>query len=151
MQQPNGENEAWKYRLDRFSDEYAHQLAALSWGLHLENPDHEETLGLDLHPTPHFVFCSREAIERLNRNTGNRLQETIGLINAHQPEKEVLIIAIGAGQIKLLYFEPDIAPPTCFEQSEQGTEEIARELEERLISILAGVRSSRGETSQGEC
>ncbi|MBP0021188.1 MAG: hypothetical protein J7647_27000 [Cyanobacteria bacterium SBLK] len=150
MQQPNGENEAWKYRLDRFSDEYGCQLAALSWGLHLENPDREETLGLDLHPAPHFVFCSREAIETLNRNTGNRLQETIGLIDACQPEKEVLMIAIGAGQIKLLYFEPEIPPPICFEQSGQTIEEIARELEERLMAIFTGVRSSGGEAGQGK-
>ena len=142
MQQPNGSNEAWKYRLDRFSDEYGRQLAALSWGLHLDNPDREATLGLDLQPTPHFVFCSREAIENLNRNTKNQLQETIGLIDAHQPETEVLIIAIGVGQIKLLYFEPEIPPPICFEQCQQTTEEIACQLEECLATLLEGAIST---------
>ncbi len=141
MQQPNAGNEAWKYRLDRFADEYQQQLAALSWGLHLQNPNGDETLGLDLQPTPHFVFCSREAIENLNRNTGNRLQETIGLIDAHQPETEVLIVAIGAGQIKLLYFEPDVPPPTCFKQLQQTPEEILRELEEGLKTRLEGASS----------
>ncbi|MGK7926607.1 MAG: hypothetical protein AB4290_15440 [Spirulina sp.] len=141
MQQPNAGNEAWKYRLDRFADEYQQQLAALSWGLHLQNPNGEETLGLDLQPTPHFVFCSREAIENLNRNTGNRLQETIGLIDAHQPETEVLIVAIGAGQIKLLYFEPDVPPPICFKQLQQTPEEILRELEEGLKTRLEGASS----------
>ncbi|MEM9541038.1 MAG: hypothetical protein AAGA60_16240 [Cyanobacteria bacterium P01_E01_bin.42] len=148
MQQPNGENEAWKYRLDRFSDEYGQKLAALSWGLHLENPEREETLGLDLQPAPHFVFCSRDALETLNRNTGKRLQETIGLIDAYQPDKEVLIVAIGAGQIKLLYFEPETPPSTCFEQSEQTIEEIARELEDRLAALFAGVGAPGGETGQ---
>ncbi|MEA5468807.1 hypothetical protein [Spirulina sp. 06S082] len=134
--QPDSENEVWKYHLDRFTDEYQHQLAALSWGLHLQNPESQETLGLDLQPSPHFVFCSREALEILNRNTDNQLQEAIGLIDAHKPETEVLIIAIGAGQIKLLYFEPDVPPPTCFERSQETTEALIQQLETCLKTIM---------------
>ncbi|WP_204104118.1 MULTISPECIES: hypothetical protein [Spirulina sp. CCY15215] len=134
--QPDSENEVWKYHLDRFADEYRHQLAALSWGLHLQNPASKETLGLDLQPTPHFVFCSQEALETFNRNTDNQMQEAIGLIDAHKPETEVLIIAIGTGQIKLLYFEPDIPPPICFERSQETTEALIPQLEEHLKTIL---------------
>jgi hypothetical protein len=86
------------------------------------------TLGIDLKPKPHFVACSRESIEELNLNTKGQIQEILGLIDGYKLEQEVSIVVIGDGQLKLLYFQPKLTPPTCFE-------EVAEDID-TLISIL---------------
>ncbi|HEY9711286.1 MAG TPA: hypothetical protein V6D48_23960, partial [Oculatellaceae cyanobacterium] len=114
--QPEKAEDKWKHQLDRFAKDNQQELAALAWGLSLERGESTDTVGIDLQPTPHFVYCPREAIEELNRNVENHLQEILGIVDAHNPEKEVLIIGIGNDQIKLIQFEPEPPPPTCFEQ-----------------------------------
>ncbi|MDY7014021.1 MAG: hypothetical protein SVX43_10575 [Cyanobacteriota bacterium] len=132
---PNTGDEAWKYRLDRFARDYAKDLAALAWGFSLEWGKEGEMLGIDLKPTPHFVSYSRAAIEQLNRNTDGQLQEILGLIDSHRPEKEVLYIAIGDGQIKLIHFAPDPPPPACFEEVATHIADLIDELEGHLLGI----------------
>ena len=121
--------EKWRWQIDNFVDDYKAQLAALTWGLHQEWNDSKDTiLGIDLYPTPHFIACTREQIEKLNRDTRGYLKEILGLIDGYQPEIEVLNIVIGEGQIKLIHFQPEVSPPDC-EQSEGKSID-------RLIEIL---------------
>ncbi|MBE9212418.1 hypothetical protein IQ247_06785 [Plectonema cf. radiosum LEGE 06105] len=106
----------WLHRLDKFVKAHQQELAALSWGLWQENGHSKGTLGIDLQPKPHFVYCPSEAIQKFNNNVDNKLQELLGLIDNYKPETEVLMIAIGKEQIKLIYFEPEISPSVCFTQ-----------------------------------
>ncbi|MBD2577032.1 hypothetical protein [Oscillatoria sp. FACHB-1406] len=134
-------DDIWKARLDRFVLENAKELAVLAWGFHLERGDSDEILGIDLKPTPHFISFSRSAIERLNRNVSNQLQEILGILDGHNPEKEVLYIAIGNGQLKLLNFAPEPPPPACFEESDRDLTELADDLEARLSEIFSESKS----------
>ncbi|MGF1675511.1 MAG: hypothetical protein ACFCUV_17780 [Rivularia sp. (in: cyanobacteria)] len=106
----------WLHRLDKFVKAHQQELAALSWGLWQENGHSKGTIGIDLQPKPHFVYCPSEAIQKFNDNVDHKLQELLGLIDNYQPEVEVLMIAIGKEQIKLIYFQPEISPPVCFAQ-----------------------------------
>jgi hypothetical protein len=130
--QPIGEEGNWRQQLDQFAKENQRELAALSWGLFLEKGESDRTLGIDLEPTPHFVFCPKAAIEKLNSQVNNQIQEILGFVDAHQPEKEVLIIGIGKGQIKLIQFEPEPAPPICFDQVAADVDTLLERLEQRL-------------------
>jgi len=130
--QPIGEEGNWRQQLDQFAKENQQELAALSWGLFLEKGESDHTLGIDLEPTPHFVFCPKAAIEKLNSQVNNQIQEILGFVDAHQPEKEVLIIGIGKGQIKLIQFEPQPAPPVCFDQVAADVDTLLERLEQRL-------------------
>lgn len=114
--QPNVTEEKWRRQLGEFVRYNQIEIAALAWGLHLENGKTDETLGIDLKPQPHFVYCPRTAIEQLNINANNHFRELLGIVDNHKPEKEVLIIGIGAGQIKLIQYQPDPLPPECFAQ-----------------------------------
>lgn len=134
--QPERVEDQWKHQLDRFARENQQELAALSWGLHLERGESDDTLGIDLQPKPHFVYCPKDAIEKLNRSVDNHLQEILGIIDAHQPEKEVFIIGIGNDQIKLIQFEPEPPPPTCFEQVGKNVDTLLEQLEQRLQEYL---------------
>jgi len=49
-----GENN-WRNQLNQFVKANQQELAALSWGLFLER-ERKDTLGIDLEPTPHFVY-----------------------------------------------------------------------------------------------
>jgi len=139
--QPNTEQAQWKYRLDRFADDNRVELAALVWGMFGREGDKSRILGIDLKPTPHFVSCPLEAIETLNRDVDNQLQEILGLVDGHDPDREVLILGIGDGQIVLLDFEPDPPPPTCFERVSEDLETLFDKLELRLVDALdRGVR-----------
>ncbi len=135
--QPNTGKEKWRSQLDRFVRENEKQLAALAWGLQQEWGDLDNTLGIDLKPKPHFVACSREAIEELNRNTNGQIQEILGLIDGYKPEREVSIVVIGDGQIKLIYFQPKLDPPTCFEEIAEDIDTLISILEERLIEQVS--------------
>ena len=130
--QPEKAEDKWKHQLDQFVKENKQELAALSWGLFLERGESEDTLGIDLDPTPHFVYCPKQAIEELNRKAKNQLQEILGVVDAHKPEQEVLIIGIGHDQIKLIQFEPEPPPPTCFEQVGKDVDTLLAQLEPRL-------------------
>jgi len=136
--QPLGEQGKWRQQLDRFVQANQQELAALSWGLFLEKGESDDTLGIDLQPTPRFVFCPKAAIEKLNGQVNNQIQEILGFVDAHQPEKEVLIVGIGNGQIKLIQFEPEPAPPICFEQVAVDVDTLLERLEQRLSEQLEG-------------
>lgn len=129
--------EKWRSQLDRFVKENQKELAALAWGLQQEWGETENTLGIDLKPQPHFVACSREAIEKLNDNVNGQIQEILGLIDGYNPEKEVLILAIGDGQIKLLHFQPQIPPPTCFQETQEDIDALINLLEARLAEQIS--------------
>ncbi|MFH7027602.1 MAG: hypothetical protein ACHBN1_19930 [Heteroscytonema crispum UTEX LB 1556] len=130
--QPESGDNKWRSQLDRFVKANQQELAALSWGLWLENGDSQGTIGIDLQPTPHFVYCSKEAIETLNIKVENRLQEIVGIVEHHKPEVEVLMIGIGSGEIKLIQFEPEPPPPACFEQLARDVNALLELLEQRM-------------------
>lgn len=134
--QPNEGETNWRRQLDRFVKANQQELAALSWGLWLKNGDTQGSLGINLQPTPHFVYCPKEAIEALNRQVENQFQEILGIVDGHQPEKEVLIIGIGNDQIKLIQFAPEPPPPACFEQVASDVDTLLERLEQRLSEQL---------------
>ncbi|WP_413199012.1 hypothetical protein [Nostoc piscinale] len=130
--QPETDDNKWRSQLDRFVKANQQELAALSWALWLENGDSQGTIGIDLQPTPHFVYCPQEAVEKLNENVENRLQEIIGIIAHHQPEVEVLMIGIGKGEVKLIQFASEPAPPECFAQIGKDVDGLLDLLEQRM-------------------
>ena len=134
--QPSGGENKWRRQLDRFAKANQQELAALAWGLWLENGDSKGTVGIDLEPTPHFVYCPKEAIEKLNDDVENQLQEVLGIVDAHKPEQEVLMIGIGNEQIKLIQFEPEPPPPVCYEQVAADVDTLLERLEQRLSEQL---------------
>ena len=129
----NQTQEKWRWQVDNFVDEYSIQLAALTWGLHQEWNDNNETiLGIDLKPQPHFVACKKEQIAQLDRSTKGRLQEVLGLIDGYQPEIEVLNLVIGEGQVKLIHFQPQTSPPECFNAQSDSIDRLIELLEAKL-------------------
>ncbi|NEP04722.1 MAG: hypothetical protein F6K25_02820 [Okeania sp. SIO2G4] len=133
---PNDSKNNWQHQLNKFVRTNQKELAALAWGLHLEKGETDETIGIDLKETPKFVYCSKAAIERLNRNVDGKIQEILGLIDGYKPELEVLMIAIGDGQIKLVYFQPEISPPDCFEQLGQDVDTLLKLLETEMSEYI---------------
>ncbi|NES18349.1 MAG: hypothetical protein F6K41_05320 [Symploca sp. SIO3E6] len=129
----------WRYQLDRFVKNHQQELAALAWGLFLEKGERDDIIGLDLQPKPHFIYCSREALDTLNRNVDNKIQEILGVVDAHQPEREVLILSIGSGQLKLIFFEPEPSPAVCFEQVGENVDTLLERLEEQLALAIQPV------------
>ncbi|MBW4557495.1 MAG: hypothetical protein KME59_16440 [Trichormus sp. ATA11-4-KO1] len=130
--QPETGDSKWRRQLDKFVKENQRDLAALFWGLWLENGDSKGTVGIDLQPTPHFVYCPQAAIENLNHQVENRLQEILGIVENHQPEVEVVMIGIGKGEIKLIQFAPEPPPPDCFAQVGQDVDGLLELLEQRM-------------------
>ena len=130
--QPEKAEDKWRRQLADFAKANQQELAALAWGLWLEQKNNDNVIGIDIQPIPHFVYCPRQAIEDLNRNVGGHLQEILGVVDNHNPEKEVLIVGIGEGQLKLIQFEPDPSPPVCFEQVAADVETLLDRLEKRL-------------------
>ncbi|MEH2454029.1 beta-carboxysome assembly chaperone CcmS [Nostoc sp.] len=130
--QPESGDNKWRRQLDRFVKANQQELAALFWGLWLANGDSQGTVGIDLQPAPHFVYCPKEQIENLNIKVDNRLQEILGIVENHQPEMEVVIIGIGKGEIKLIQFVPEPPPPICFEQAGKDVDRLLEVLEERM-------------------
>lgn len=133
--QPQGE-QGWRQQLDRFVQANQQELAALAWGLFLEKGESDDTLGIDLEPSPRFVFCPKAAIETLNSNVNNQIQEILGFIDGHKPEKEVLIVGIASGQIKLIQFEPNPTPAICFEQLALDVDSLLERLEQSLSEYV---------------
>ncbi len=132
--QNNKTEDKWRWQLDDFARDHQKQLAALAWGLQQEWGGLNHILGIDLKPKPHFVKCDREAIERLNHNTNQQLQEILGLIDGYKPEEEVLIIAIGEGQIKLLHFQVKPIPSVCFKEAQGDIDALITTLEASLAT-----------------
>ncbi|MDY7007034.1 MAG: hypothetical protein SWX82_24685 [Cyanobacteriota bacterium] len=133
---PNKDKNNWQHQLNKFVRNNQKELAALAWGLNLEKGETDETIGIDLKGTPKFVYCSKAAIETLNRNIDDKIQEILGLIDGYKPELEVLMIAIGDGQIKLVYFQPEISPPNCFEQLGQNVDTLLEILETGMSEFI---------------
>jgi hypothetical protein len=128
---------SWRRKLDKFVKANQNELAALAWGLFLERGEEsEEVLGIDLAERPRFVYCKKEAIEELNRQVKNHIQEVLGVLNAHKPEKEVAIVAIGEGQIKLILFEPKPEPPICFEEAAADVDTLLDRLEKQMAEYM---------------
>lgn len=136
--EPEKEDEHnWRRKLDTFVKEHKQELAALSWGLYLERGQTtDEIIGIDIVSTPRFVYCKRHAIEELNHQVKNHIQEILGILDAHQPEKEVIMIGIGEGEIKLVQFEPEPEPPICLEQTSEDVYQLLELLEKRLLEHL---------------
>ena len=130
--QPESGDNKWRRQLDRFVKANQQELAALFWGLWLANGDSQGTVGIDLQPTPHFVYCPKEQIDKLNNQVDNRLQEILGIVENNQPDVEVVMIGIGKGEIKLIKFAPEQAPPACFEEAGKDVDGLLDVLEERM-------------------
>ncbi|KST70021.1 beta-carboxysome assembly chaperone CcmS [Mastigocoleus testarum] len=135
IQADSPENQ-WRYQLDRFVKNHQQELAALTWGLWLENGSSKGTIGVDLQPKPHFVYCPQAAVENLNDQVDNKLQEVLGIIEHYNPEVEVLMIGIAKDQIKLVYFEPEIAPPVCFKELGKSINLLLESLEQKMAEQL---------------
>ncbi|MBK1986501.1 hypothetical protein A0J48_002885 [Sphaerospermopsis aphanizomenoides BCCUSP55] len=129
---PDTGDNKWRRLLDKFVKKNQKELAALFWGLWLENGDSQGTIGIDLQPQPHFVYCPQVEVEKLNARVENRLQELLGIIDNNKPETEVLMIGIGKGEIKLIQFAPEPAPQVCFEEVGKDVDSLLELLEERM-------------------
>ncbi|MGL5082688.1 MAG: beta-carboxysome assembly chaperone CcmS [Microcoleaceae cyanobacterium] len=134
--EPNSNH--WQSQLDEFVTANQHALAALTWGLYQQRIDRDMILGIDLKPSPHWITCSREALEQFNQNVDQKLQEILGLIDSFNPETEVLMIGFGGHEIKLIYFEPDPTPPECFVQLGQDIEALLEQLETKIKQQILG-------------
>lgn len=133
---PNYRKNDWGYQIDKFVQENKQDLAALVWGLFLEWDKSNDILGIDLKPKPHFVRCSRQAIEELNENVNCNLQEVLGILDGLKREEEVAAIAIGSGEIKLINFKPELPPPLCFKQATTTLDQLIEQLEENLNNLF---------------
>lgn len=122
----------WRRQIDKFVKENQQELAALFWGLWLENGNSKGTIGIDLQPHPHFVYCPQLEIEKLNDRVENRLQEILGIIENNNPEQEVLMIGIGKGEIKLIQFAPESTPQDCFQQIGKDVDSLLELLEQKM-------------------
>lgn len=134
--QPEANENSWQCQLDRFVENYQLELAALAWGFYQQYPEQDKILGIDFIPTPHFIYSSREALEKLNKSVNNKLQEILGLIDSYQPEKEVLMIGFSNNGIKLIYFEPEVNPPDCFQNINQTFDTLLDELEGKMTTKI---------------
>ncbi|EAW38878.1 hypothetical protein [Lyngbya sp. PCC 8106] len=134
--QPEPDEKSWQYQLDRFVENNQQELAALAWGFYQEQTEHDNTLGIDLLPTPHFISCSRDALEKLNKSVNNKLQEILGLVDGYQPEQEVLMIGFANNGVKLIYFEPELTPPECFQTLGQNISSLSEKLEAKMIAEM---------------
>jgi hypothetical protein len=130
--QPETGDNKWRRLLDKFVKANHKELAALFWGLWLENGDSQGTIGIDLQPQPHFVYCPQSEIEKLNARVENRLQELLGIIENNKPETEVLMIGIGKGEVKLIQFAPEPSPQVCFEEVGKDVDSLLELLEQRM-------------------
>jgi hypothetical protein len=133
---PETGDHKWRRLVDRFVKENQQELAALFWGLWLENGNSQGTIGIDLQPQPHFVYCPQSQIEKLNDRVENRLQEILGIIDNNKPETEVVMIGIGKGEIKLIQFASEPSPQVCFEQVGKDVDGLLESLEQKMSEQL---------------
>ncbi|MGK7930302.1 MAG: hypothetical protein AB4041_02555 [Microcystaceae cyanobacterium] len=132
---PDNKPNPWLQKLDQFSQQYQKELAAVAWGLRQEWGETKETLGIDVKPEPHFICCSHEAIAQLNQQVGQKIQEILGIIENHDPQKDIAILVIGDNQLKLLYFQPEPSPPQCLTESEATLDQLIELLEQQLKAL----------------
>ena len=133
---PEIAEQKWRSQLDFFVNDYEEQLAALAWGLRQEWGENQDVLGIDLQPTPHFVACSQDSLEQLNKNTRGRLQEILGIVDNHDPAVEVVIIGIGEGQIKLINFQPEKPPSESLVDTDGNLDRLIETLEIALAKYI---------------
>jgi hypothetical protein len=136
--QPEKEEDRWRYELADFAKAHQQELAALSWGLWLENQHNGSVMGIDLQPTPHFVYCPKEAVLKLNETVGSFLQEVVGIVEGFNPEIEVLLVGINQGQLKVIEFVTDPPPPQCFETVSADVDTLLEQLEQGLRERIKG-------------
>lgn len=128
--------EKWRSHVDWFVQDYKEQLTALAWGLQQEWENDGTILGIDLQPQPHFVPCSPDTVQTLNKRVSGRLQEIIGIINGADLDKEVLMLCIGGGQVKLIYFVAEPSPLECFEKYGADLDQLIQELEATMAKTI---------------
>lgn len=133
---PEIAEQKWRSQLDLFVNNYEQQLAALAWGLQQEWGESNDVLGIDLQPVPHFVACSQDSLEKLNQNTRGIVQEILGIVDNYDPALEVVIVGIGAGQLKLINFQPKITPAECFIAMNSDIDELISSLETALVEYI---------------
>ncbi|MFM2312270.1 MAG: hypothetical protein RLZZ04_1546 [Cyanobacteriota bacterium] len=134
---PEIAEQKWRSQLDLFVTDYEQQLAALAWGLKQEWGESDDILGIDLQPTPHFVACSQDSLEKLNQNTKGIVQEILGIVDHYDPELEVVIVGIGQGQIKLINFQPKKSPVECWAAGDQDLDGLISTLETALSEYVS--------------
>ncbi|MGL5833052.1 MAG: beta-carboxysome assembly chaperone CcmS [Waterburya sp.] len=134
---PEIAEQKWRSQLDLFVTDYEQQLAALAWGLKQEWGESDDILGIDLQPTPHFVACSQDSLEKLNQNTKGIVQEILGIVDHYDPEIEVVIVGIGQGQIKLINFQPKKSPVECLAATGQDLDGLISTLETALSEYVS--------------
>ncbi|AFY36986.1 hypothetical protein Lepto7376_0560 [[Leptolyngbya] sp. PCC 7376] len=128
--------EKWRLHVDWFVQDYQPQLAALVWGLQQEWGNDGTILGIDLQPQPHFIPCSPESLQTLNKRVGGRIQEILGIIKGADTNKETIILCIGGGQVKLIYFEAEPSPAGCFETHGQDIDKLITDLETVMAETI---------------
>ncbi len=133
---PDDAANQWRSQLDQWVQKNQTKLAAVAWGLRQEWGETQDTLGIDLNDDPHFVRCDYDAIAQLNEQVDHRIQEILGVIEHCDPTEEVVTIAIGKGQLKLIHFQPDPLPPQCFADSEFTLDQLIELLEEQLKPLV---------------
>nr|ADN14317.1 conserved hypothetical protein [Gloeothece verrucosa PCC 7822] len=141
---PKDEANQWRHQLNQFVKENEKDLAALAWGLLQEWGDsaelafspNQDALGIDLQPSPHFVRCSKESLDQLNRQLDQKIQEILGILEKYNAAEEVAIVGIGEGQIKLIYFKPQPTPPQCFEEVGEDLSGLIEKLEKRMGELI---------------
>ncbi|BAW95772.1 hypothetical protein NIES970_06850 [[Synechococcus] sp. NIES-970] len=129
--------EKWRSQVDWFVQDYRPQLTALAWGLQQEWDNDGTILGIDLKPKPHFVPCSFEMLQMLNRRVGGRLQEILGIIEGADFDKEVVILCLGEGQVKLIYFEAEPNPVDCFQTHGADLDQLITALEAVMAESIS--------------
>jgi hypothetical protein len=135
---PEIAEQKWRSQLDLFVTDYEQELAALAWGLKQEWGESDDILGIDLQPTPHFVACSQDSLEKLNQNTKGIVQEILGIVDHYDPAVEVVIVGIGQGQIKLINFQPKKSPVECLAATALDLDGLISTLETALSEYVSG-------------
>jgi len=93
-----------KRKFRQFVKDNKQNLAALCLALGEEWGNTKDCLGIDFFPQPHFVRCSREAIETLNQKVDSKIQEILGILDGYKPNEEIAIIIIDKSQIELIHY-----------------------------------------------
>ena len=132
----DGKENNWRHQLNKFVKANQRELAALSWGFSLIKGDIQDTLGIDIKPTPHFIACPKADLEKLNQNVNDHIQEILGVIDGHQADKEVVIIGIGNSQIKLIQFQSEPPPPICYQEIAAEFDALVQLLEQRMLEQM---------------
>jgi hypothetical protein len=132
-QQPK---EKWRSQVDWFVQDHRPQLAALAWGLQQEWQQDGTILGIDLQPQPHFIPCPPTELQTLNKRVGGRLQEILGIINGADLTQEVVILCLGGGQVKLIYFQAEPSPAECFQVHGADLDQLIADLEATMAKCI---------------